>query len=149
VGPAARAASPPGSPAPENDTSGGKCLRQVNDGPSRVRLVSPAGPALACTSEEYLNIAAGDAILAGIAASDAICGLTLGRLHRGDDHHGAEDLLREAAQDGPQLATILRRLLTIKDAAHYGTPAVSARKAADAAKWAAQLVERAVQEAER
>ena len=99
--------------------------------------------------DEYLNVAAGDAILAGIAASDAICGLTLGYLHRGDDHHAAEDLLRGATHDGQHLATVLRRLLNLKDAAHYGVPVVSARKAADAAKWAAQLVERAVQEAER
>ena len=46
------------------------------------------------TAEEYRNVAAGAAILAGIAAADAICGLRLGRLHRGDDHRGAIDLLR-------------------------------------------------------
>jgi hypothetical protein len=99
--------------------------------------------------EEYLNVTADDAILAGIAASDAICGLALGVVHRGDDHHGAEDLLRGATHDGQRLATTLRRLLSLKDAAHYGAPVVSMRKAADATKWAAQLVERARQEAER
>lgn len=98
---------------------------------------------------EYFNVAAGIAILAGIAASDAICGARLGRLHRGDDHHGAEELLRTATPDGPKLATVLARLLNLKDAAHYGVPVVSARKAADARRWAAGLVDRAAEEAER
>lgn len=98
---------------------------------------------------DYLNVAAGVAVLAGIAASDAICGIRLGRIHRGEDHHGAEELLRTATPDGPKLATVLIRLLSLKDAAHYGAPVVSARKAADAGRWAAQLVERASEEAER
>jgi hypothetical protein len=73
----------------------------------------------------------------------------LGCLHRGDDHRGAADLLRTATPDGAKLATVLGRLLSLKDAAHYGVPVVSARKAADATKWAAQLVERAEEETER
>jgi hypothetical protein len=92
---------------------------------------------------EYLNVATGVAVLAGIAASDAICGTRLGCLHRGEDHHGAEDLLRKATPDGPKLAVVLGRLLSMKDAAHYGVPVVSVRKATDAKKWAAHLVERA------
>jgi hypothetical protein len=99
--------------------------------------------------DEYLNVAAGLAVLAGVAASDAICGIRLGYLHRGEDHRGAEDLLRTAAADGGKLATVLGRLLSVKDAAHYGVPVVSARKASDAKRWAAQLVERAGQESER
>ena len=99
--------------------------------------------------DEYLNVAAGLAVLAGIAASDAICGIRLGRLHRGEDHRGAADLLRTATPDGARLATVLGRLLGLKDAAHYGAPVVSPRKAADARKWAAQLVKRAEEEAER
>jgi hypothetical protein len=99
--------------------------------------------------DEYLNVAAGLAVLAGIAAADSICGVRLGCLPRGEDHHGAEELLRKATPDGPKLATVLRRLLSLKDAAHCGVPVVSARKAADARKWAAHLVERAGEEAER
>jgi len=98
---------------------------------------------------EYLNVAAGVAVLAGIAASDAICGIRLGRVHCGEDHRGAVDLLRTATPDGAKLATVLGRLLSVKDAAHYGVPVVSGRNAADARKWAAQLVERAEEEAER
>ncbi len=99
--------------------------------------------------DEYLNVAAGLAVLAGIAASDAICGIRLGYLHRGEDHHGAEDLLRTATPDGDKLATVLGRLLSVKDAAHYGVPVVSGRKASDARKWAAHLVGRAGEETER
>ena len=62
--------------------------------------------------DEYLNVTAGLAILAGIAASDAICGLRLGRIHRGDDHRGAQDLLQGATPDGSKLATNLGRLLS-------------------------------------
>jgi hypothetical protein len=98
---------------------------------------------------EYRNVAAGLAVLAGIAAADAICGLRLGQLHRGDDHRGAVDLLRSATPDGQKLAAQLQRLLTMKDAAHYGIVLVSARNAADARRWSAQLVSRAVEESER
>jgi hypothetical protein len=97
----------------------------------------------------YLNVAAGLAILAGIAASDAICGARLGRIPRGDDHHGAEDLLRTATPDGPKLATDLRRLLSLKDAAHYGVMVVATRKATDAKRQAGRLVARANEETER
>ena len=34
----------------------------------------------------FSNVTAGLAILAGIAASDAICCVRLGRYHRGEDH---------------------------------------------------------------
>lgn len=99
--------------------------------------------------DEYLNVALGLAILAGVAASDAICGIRLGRVHRGDDHRGAEDLLRTATPDGQKLATTLGRLLSLKDAAHYGVLVVAPRTASDARRWAAHLVERAAEEAER
>jgi hypothetical protein len=99
--------------------------------------------------DEYLNVAAGLAILAGIAASDAICGIRLGYVHRGDDHRRAQDLLRTATPDGQKLATNLGRLLGLKDAAHYGVLVVAPRRASDALRWAAYLVERAAEEAER
>jgi hypothetical protein len=99
--------------------------------------------------DEYLNVAAGLSILAGIAASDALCGARLRRVHRGDDHQRAADLLRTATPDGPKLATTLGRLLSLKDAAHYGVLVIAPRKAADARRWAALLVERATQEVER
>jgi hypothetical protein len=99
--------------------------------------------------DEHLNVSAGLAVLAGIAASDSICCVRLRSRHRGDDHRGAADLLRHATLDGPELATTLLRLLDLKDEAHYGVLVVSARKARDAHRWATRLVERAAQETER
>jgi hypothetical protein len=99
--------------------------------------------------EEYLNVAAGLAVLAGSAASDAICCARLRIRHRGDDHRGAADLLRTATPDGSNLARVLLRLLDLKDEAHYGVMVVAARKANDAVRWARTLVDRASQEVER
>jgi hypothetical protein len=100
-------------------------------------------------ASEYRNVAAGVSVLAGIAASDAICGIRLGKIHRSDDHRAAAELLRQATPDGAKLAAVLRRLLGLKDAAHYGVPVVSTRNATDARRWAAQLVMRAMEESER
>lgn len=99
--------------------------------------------------DEYLNVSAGLAVLAGIAGFDSICCARLHLRHRGDDHRGAADLLRRATPDGPELAVTLLRLLDLKDEAHYGVMVVAARKARDAHRWAARLVERAYEEAER
>ena len=99
--------------------------------------------------EEHLSVAAGNAVLAGIAASDAICCKHLRKVHRGDDHRGAADLLRSAVPDGKQLAAKLGRLLDVKDEAHYGIYFISVRKASDAVKVAGTLVRRAQTEVER
>jgi hypothetical protein len=99
--------------------------------------------------DEYLNVAAGLAVLAGIAASDAICCIRLRCRHRGDDHRGAPDLLRAATPDGGELAKTLLKLLDLKDAAHYGVLVVASRKARDAVRWSGRLVDRARQESER
>ena len=93
--------------------------------------------------DEYLSVSAGLAVLSGIAASDAVCCRRLGRRHRGDDHRGAAELIRQATPDGAQLASTLLRLLDLKDEAHYGVIAVAPRKARDACRWARRLVERA------
>ena len=99
--------------------------------------------------DEYRSVAAGLAVLAGIAASDAICGRRLGKIHRGEDHRGATDLLRAAVPDGKGLAMKLARLLDMKDEVHYGIYFVSGRKAADAIRAARVLVDRAKTEVER
>ena len=99
--------------------------------------------------DEYISVAAGLAVLAGIAAADSICCTRLGRLHRGEDHRGAASLLTEAVPDGKALASRLLRLLDVKDEAHYGVIGVAPRKGRDAIKWARQLVERARDEVER
>lgn len=98
---------------------------------------------------EMPGVAAGLAVLAGIAGSDAVCARRLGRIHRGDDHRAAAALLEQATPDGKKLAAALLRLIDIKDAAHYGLVVMAPPKARSAVRWARQLVDRAQQELER
>lgn len=65
------------------------------------------------------NAAAGNAVLAAIAAADAICCLRLGRYHVGDDHRAATMLLTRVRPDGQQLAKDLAKVLAINDQVHY------------------------------
>ena len=95
------------------------------------------------------GVAAGLAVLAGMAASDAICARRLSLIHRGDDHRAAAGLLATATPDGAKLSQVLRRLIDVKDEAHYGLTLVSPRKARDAVRRARTLVTRAVEEVER
>ncbi|MHB8439976.1 MAG: hypothetical protein ACYDD4_12560 [Acidimicrobiales bacterium] len=99
--------------------------------------------------QEFLNVAAGLAVLVGIAASDALCCLGLRRRNRGDDHRAAAELLEQATTDGKANANIFRRLIDLKDAAHYGVMIVSRTKARQAIRWAEQLLDRAQREFER
>jgi hypothetical protein len=98
---------------------------------------------------EMPGVAAGLAVLAGIAGSDSICARRLGAIHRGEDHRGAAALLQEAIPDGKKLANTFLRLIDIKDEAHYGLILVAPRRARDAVRWARQLVDRAGEELER
>jgi hypothetical protein len=98
---------------------------------------------------EMPAVVAGLAVLAGIAAADAICAARLQEIHRGPDHRGATELLQTATPDGKKLAGTLGRLLQIKDAAHYGIEVVTPRKAADAVRWARILLARATEELQR
>lgn len=99
--------------------------------------------------DEFLSVAAGLAVLAGIAASDCISCVRLGVRNRGQDHRGAATLLTQSVPDGRALASQLVRLLDIKDEAHYGVIVVAPRKARDAVRWAQHLVTRAREELER
>ena len=95
------------------------------------------------------GVAAGIAVLAGIAAADAICGVRLREIHRGDDHRAAAVLLSRATPDGAKLAATFKRLIDMKDEAHYGLRLVPTAKARSATRWAALLVARAIEEVER
>ena len=99
--------------------------------------------------EGFSNVTAGLAILAGVAASDAICCVRLGRYHRGEDHRHATELLQAATPDGRELAIRLERLLGLKDTAHYGATLVTYLDANQAVRWARQLLGRAQEELER
>jgi hypothetical protein len=90
--------------------------------------------------DEARNVAAGNAVLAGIAASDAICCIALGRRHRGQDHQGAVGLLREVPHDGSKLGRDLATVLGVKDPAHYGDQFVTDAKLRATLRAAAQLV---------
>lgn len=74
------------------------------------------------------NAAAGKAVLAAVAASDAICCLRLGRYHAGEDHRAATKLLGQVRPNGPELANQLARVLAVKDQVHYsGDPIPESR----------------------
>jgi hypothetical protein len=93
--------------------------------------------------DEARNVAAGNAVLAAIAASDALTCLRLGRHSRGQAHQEATALLRTIRPDGPRLARDLSTVLGLKDAAHYGSVFVSATTLRTTLRAAVRLVEAA------
>jgi hypothetical protein len=90
--------------------------------------------------EEYASVAASLAVLAGIAASDAACCKALGRRSRGQDHHEAEELVAQVEPGGKQASNALRRLLNLKDEAHYGLFDVGGQNLQAALRQAKTLV---------
>lgn len=90
--------------------------------------------------EEYGNVAASLAVLAGIAASDAACCAALGHRTRSQDHHDAVDLLAEVRPGGAGASLDLRRLLGLKDDAEYGVIHVGAGDLKAALRRARSLV---------
>lgn len=60
-----------------------------------------------------------NAVLAGIAASDAICCHALGERAAGEDHSDAVHLLRSVPRVGPDAASYLAMLLGIRHKALY------------------------------
>jgi hypothetical protein len=89
---------------------------------------------------DYASVAAALAVLAGIAASDAACCKALGRRARGQDHHEAEDLLRQIKPGGDKAAGALKRLVDMKDDAHYGFFDVSGKDLQSAIRQANVLI---------
>jgi hypothetical protein len=89
---------------------------------------------------EYASPAAALAVLAGIAASDAACCKALGRRSRGQDHRQAEALVEQIVPGGKQAANSLRRLLNLKDEAHYGLFDVGGQDLQAALRQAKSLV---------
>lgn len=91
--------------------------------------------------EDWTDVMASNAVLAGIAASDAICGCVLRLASSGEDHAQAVELLRTATPEGPAYAKELRRLVEIKTAAQYSPATTSAEVATRSLVWAGRLVE--------
>lgn len=93
------------------------------------------------TVDASLNVTAALCVLAGIAASDAACCAALQERARGESHQEAERLVARIPQVGADMARALRRLLNIKDEAHYGVLYVSRHKTDVAFRQAKRLVE--------
>ncbi|MFI5732508.1 hypothetical protein ACIA49_20470 [Kribbella sp. NPDC051587] len=87
------------------------------------------------------NVVAALSVLAGIAAADAACCAALGQRSRGQDHRQAIKLVEQAGADGKVMATALRRLLDVKDGAHYGMVYVTGEQAKAAFRNATKLVD--------
>lgn len=87
-----------------------------------------------------LSVSAALAVLAAIAASDAVCCAVLSQRARGQDHQQSVALLRTVTPDGPDMARDLERLLAIKDDAHYGLLDVSSQRATSALRQARRLL---------
>ncbi len=91
------------------------------------------------------TVATGNAVLAGIAAADALCCALVGKHHRGADHREAAEYLEEVTGN-KALARALRDLADYKDQAHYGITNVRVQRATAAIRRATQLVEAAQRE---
>ena len=83
---------------------------------------------------------AANSVLAAIAASDAICGKTLGMRPAGQDHNSATRLLADVMPDGARISVKLGRLLSDKTQAQYGNYSTTA-KAESMLKIARDLIE--------
>lgn len=88
----------------------------------------------------YTSAGAALAVLSGIAAADAACCAALGRRSRSQDHRQAAGLVEQIVPDGPRAANDLRRLLGVKDEAHYGLVDVSGQHLQSALRQAEALV---------
>jgi hypothetical protein len=89
---------------------------------------------------EYSSVAASLCVLAGIAASDAACCRALGLRARGRDHREAVSLVERIDPGGDEAANALKRLLGLKDEAHYGLIDVSGTDLRAALRQAGSLV---------
>lgn len=99
--------------------------------------------ALSSDQDEARNAAAGNAVLAAVAASDALCCFSLGRRPRGQDHRVAAELLEKVTPNGQQMAKHLTAALAVKDSAHYGITFISQAKVKSALRSASRLVDAA------
>jgi len=85
------------------------------------------------------NVAASNAVLAGIAAADAICGMALGERSSSGNHSDAVALLKRA-HGGAAASNQLKALIAIKSTAAYEPRMVTPTKAAEALRNAERLV---------
>ena len=84
-----------------------------------------------------INVCVGVAVLAGIAAGDACCASSLGERYSGTDHHAAAGLLERV---NPKLGRLLRNLVELKGASHYGHQLLTVANRTAALRHANELV---------
>ena len=82
-------------------------------------------------------------VLAGIAASDAICSFALGEHSQGDDHRAAIRLVEKVTPGGRDLSRALGALLALKTEAGYGARPLTGEQAKKARRSAETLVQAA------
>lgn len=82
------------------------------------------------------NVSAALSVLAGIAASDAICGHALHTIAQGQDHGEAVALLASVSSPA---ARRLKTLLSAKTSSQYGSSYVTAARARDLLEQAKRL----------
>lgn len=104
---------------------------------------------LVALEPESASVSASLAVLAGIAAADAACCRALSRRPRSENHHDAEALVKQIEPGGPNAANQLRRLINLKDQAHYGLFDVSGSDLQSAIRQARRLIEFADQVLQR
>ena len=92
------------------------------------------------SDESRPGVAGSLAVLAGIAAADATCCVTLRQRFRGQDHQGAANLVVTVSPNGATMANDLRRLLKKKDDAHYASSFLGATTAKEMVTWAERLI---------
>lgn len=95
---------------------------------------------LTADQDEHLDALVTMCVHAGIAASDVICCVQLGRYSRGQDHHEAVALLAEVDRS---LSKDLAKLLKMKNKSGYGSELSSAATAKLAMRSSIRLVEAA------
>jgi hypothetical protein len=82
-----------------------------------------------------------NAVNAGIAAADAICGSKLGYRSSGQDHRQAIGLLSQALPEKKTAARDLGRLLEAKTLTSYGASHITEARASELLKFATRLVD--------
>lgn len=92
--------------------------------------------------EQSSNLIGSLAVLAGIAAADAMCGHALGERAGGENHADAVALLRRGSAVGDKSAAQLKRLLDAKTTTQYSPILIGDGKAAQLLEVARRLVER-------
>lgn len=91
--------------------------------------------------ESRTNILGALAVLAGIAASDAICGNALGERAAGENHANAVAILKRATPPGDPAAAQLKRLLDAKTTTQYSPMLLGESKSSELLPAARRLVD--------